>query len=114
MIIERGDIFLASLNPAAGAKQTGVRPVLVVQNDQTNKFIPTVTVVPLTSNLRASRFLFTVLISAAQLGLPQDSVALAFQIRTLDKSCLIRKAGHFNTEQMAAVDRALNIHPGLK
>jgi mRNA interferase MazF len=114
MNIERGDIFFASLNPVVGAEQAGVRPVWVVQNDQANKFIPTVTVVPLTSNLRASRFSFTVLISATQSGLPQDSVVLAFQIRTLDKSRLIRKAGHLNVDQMAAIDRALNIHLDLR
>ena len=58
--------------------------------------------------------IFTVLIPVPQSGLPQDSVALAFQIRPLDKSRLIRKAGHLNVDQMAAIDRAPTIHLNLQ
>ena len=58
--------------------------------------------------------IFTVLIPVTQAGLPQDSVALAVQIRTLDKSRLIRKAGHLNVDQMAAIDRAPTIHLNLQ
>lgn len=57
MNIRRGDIFLADLNPTVGIEQAGTRPVLVVQCDLANQRIPSVTVVPLTSNLRAGRFL---------------------------------------------------------
>lgn len=96
MDIARGDIFFASLDPVVGSEQAGVRPVLVVQNDEANARIPTVTVIPLTSNLRAGRFLFAVFIPASESGLPKDSVALAFQIRTLDRTRLARKAGHLS------------------
>ena len=38
MLIKRGDIFYADLNPVVGSEQGGVRPVLVVQNnDLVNK-----------------------------------------------------------------------------
>ena len=33
MLIKRGDIFYADLNPVVGSEQGGIRPVLVVQND---------------------------------------------------------------------------------
>ena len=33
MLIKRGDIFYADLNPVIGSEQGGVRPVLIVQND---------------------------------------------------------------------------------
>ncbi len=113
MGILRGDIFFANLDPVVGVEQAGTRPVLVVQNDQANAYIPTITVVPLTANLRASRFLFTVLIPAAESGLPKDSVALVFQIRTLDKSRLIQKAGHLSDALMQKIDAALEIHLDL-
>ena len=57
MHLHRGDVFMANLDPVVGFEQAGTRPVLVVQCDQANERIPTVTVVPLTSNLRAGRFL---------------------------------------------------------
>ena len=42
MLIKRGDIFYADLNPVVGSEQGGVRPVLVVQNNVGNKHSPTV------------------------------------------------------------------------
>jgi mRNA interferase MazF len=113
MEIQRGDIFFASLDPTLGFEQAGTRPVLVVQSDEINPFAPTVTVVPITSNLRAGRFLFAVMLPAKQSGLPQDSVALTFQVRTLDKSRLMRRAGRISPEKMLAIDRALRLHLAL-
>ena len=49
MLIKRGDIFYADLNPVVGSEQGGVRPVLVVQNNVGNKHSPTVVVVPISS-----------------------------------------------------------------
>jgi len=111
--IKRGDIFLADLNPTVGVEQAGTRPVLVVQCNLANARIPTVTIVPLTSNLKTSRFLFTVFVPAQESGLSKDSVILAFHIRTLDKSRLVHKMGTLSPKIMAAVDRALLLHLGL-
>ena len=37
MIVRRGEIFFAELNPVQGSEQGGTRPVLVVQNDIGNQ-----------------------------------------------------------------------------
>jgi mRNA interferase MazF len=113
MRIQRGDVFLANLDPTVGVEQAGTRPVLVVQCDPANERIPTVTVVPLTSNLRAGRFLFTVTVSATESGLPRDSVVLVFHVRTLDKARLIRWMSRLEAETMSRVDQALALHLGL-
>jgi mRNA interferase MazF len=113
MQIRRGDVFMANLDPVVGFEQAGTRPVLVVQCDLANERIPTITVVPLTSNLRAGRFLFTVTVSAAESGLTVDGVALVFHIRTLDQTRLIRKMGRLNPQTMARVDQALALHLDL-
>ena len=114
MKIRRGDIFLADLNPVRGTEQAGVRPVLIVQCNLANARIPTVTVVPLTSKLRAKRFLFTVFVSAEESGLSKDSIVLVFHIRTLDKSRLIHKMGSLSPHTMTTVDEALLLHLGLQ
>jgi len=113
MRVRRGDIFWANLAPTVGAEQAGTRPVLVVQCNLANQRIPTVTVVPLTSNLRAGRFLFTVTIPPSESGLPQPSVALVFHVRTLDKSRLSRRIGRLSPRTMTQVDQALALHLGL-
>lgn len=113
MRVQRGDVFLANLDPTVGTEQAGTRPVLVVQCDLANQRIPSVTIVPLTSNLRASRLLFTVTVPAAESGLPKDSVVLVFHIRTLDKSRLIRKMGHLSAHTIQRINQALVRHLSL-
>ena len=49
MIIKRGDIFYADLDPIIGSEQGGIRPVLVVQNNVGNRYSPTVVVLPVSS-----------------------------------------------------------------
>ena len=44
MLIKRGDIFYADLDPVVGSEQGGVRPVLVVQNNIGNRHSPTLVV----------------------------------------------------------------------
>ena len=52
MTVQRGDIWLANLNPIRGSEQAGIRPVLVFQNDAINRFTTTVLAIPLTTNMR--------------------------------------------------------------
>lgn len=113
MRVRRGDILLANLDPTVGVEQAGTRPVLVVQCDLANERIPTVTVVPLTSNLRAGRFLFTVIVPATESGLSRDSVLLVFHVRTLDKARLIRRMGQLEPQTMSRVAEALALHLSL-
>ena len=47
--MERGDIWLVSLDPAAGHEQQGARPVLIVSPAPFNKLTGTPVVLPITS-----------------------------------------------------------------
>ena len=53
MLIKRGDIFYADLNPVVGSEQGGIRPVLVVQNNVGNRHSPTIVVLPLSTAKKA-------------------------------------------------------------
>lgn len=48
-LMRRGDIYLVSLDPAAGHEQLGTRPVLVVSPDAFNKVTRVPVVLPITS-----------------------------------------------------------------
>jgi mRNA interferase MazF len=50
MIVKRGEIWLAELNPIRGSEQAGTRPVLILQNNSINRFTKTFLAVPLTTN----------------------------------------------------------------
>ena len=88
-------VFLAVLDPIIGSEQAGTRPVLVISREQINHILPVVNVIPLTSRRSAARVIYPneVLLPAGTAGLRVDSIALCYQIRTLDKSRLERVLG---------------------
>jgi len=88
-------IFFASLEPTQGSEQAGRRPVLVISRERINQRLPVVNVIPLTSRKSAERVIYPneVLLPADAVGLPVDSIALCYQIRTLDKSRLEEDKG---------------------
>jgi len=106
-MIMRGDLFSACLDPVVGSEQGGIRPVLVVQNDVGNKFSPTIIVVPLTSQREKPSLPTHILVSAGVDGLQKDSLLLAEQVRTIDKSRLLTRMGRLGEETMRQVDAAL-------
>ena len=55
MTIKRGDVWLANLSPTQGSEQTGIRPVIIFQNNTINKFTSTLLAIPLTTNLRRAK-----------------------------------------------------------
>lgn len=67
MSIQKGDVFLCTLDPTFGHEQRGRRPVVVLQNDIANDKLNTVMVAPLTSNLKARGYLLTVFVEAASI-----------------------------------------------
>ena len=96
MIIKRGDMFYADLSPVIGSEQGGIRPVLIIQNDTGNKYSPTVIAAAITSQTGKNKLPTHIEIGSSEIGLKSDSVVLAEQIRTIDKSRLKEKIGHID------------------
>ena len=92
-------IVEANLDPIAGSEQKGIRPVLIVSNEEFNQAMPNVTVVPLTSTKRR---LYPSEVSLPQgiAGQPVDSIIMAHQIRTISKQRLQRLIGHLEDPQL--------------
>ncbi|MBP3657646.1 MAG: type II toxin-antitoxin system PemK/MazF family toxin [Clostridia bacterium] len=107
MLVTRGDIFIADLDPVVGSEQGGVRPVVIVQNDRGNRFSPTVVCAAMTSRLGKADLPTHVWVSAHDSGLPSDSLVLCEQIRTIGKSRLRRRAGRIEGLALRRVDDAL-------
>lgn len=51
MNIKRYEIYFADLNPTIGSEIKKVRPVVIISQDEMNKYLKTVVVCPLTSEL---------------------------------------------------------------
>ncbi|HQE05668.1 MAG: type II toxin-antitoxin system PemK/MazF family toxin [Tepidanaerobacteraceae bacterium] len=113
MLVRRGDIFYADLNPVVGSEQGGIRPVLVVQNDIGNKYSPTVIIAAITSQIDKAKLPTHVELKSADYGLEKDSVILMEQLRTIDKRRLKEKITILDQDIMGKIDEALKISLGL-
>ncbi|MCW2276698.1 type II toxin-antitoxin system PemK/MazF family toxin [Heliophilum fasciatum] len=113
MVIRRGEVYYAELNPVVGSEQGGTRPVLIVQNDIGNQYSPTTIVAAITSQISKAKLPTHVEVPARRSGLDRDSVVLLEQIRTIDKTRLREKIGVLDEEMMHKVAQALEISLGL-
>jgi mRNA interferase MazF len=107
-LIRRGEVWVARLNPNQGAEVGKVRPVVVIQTDLlTDAGIPTVLVVPLTTQMRRGAELLRVLIPARE-RLVRDSYAMAEQPRALDRARLGEgPLTRLTAEELLKLERAL-------
>lgn len=106
--INREDIYLANLNPYKGSEQGGKRPVIIIQNNVGNHYSPTVIVTAVTSRFFKKRALPTH-VPLDNEELEKNSLALLEQIRTIDKSRLIRKIGRVPEEKMKEIGAAIHV-----
>jgi len=112
--IIRGEIVLANLEPVKGSEQGGTRPVLIIQNDIGNKFSTTTIIAPITSSIMKQEYPTNVLIKKEESKLSKDSTVLLNQIKTIDKSRIIKKISLLDNFTMNKVDRAIKVSLGLE
>ncbi|WP_136055750.1 type II toxin-antitoxin system PemK/MazF family toxin [Microbacterium sp. K24] len=116
-LLRRGQIILASFDPATGSEASKTRAAVVVSNNTANAVAvrrsrATVTVVPMTSNT-ANVLPFQVLLPAAATGLDRDSKAQGERVRTISTARIVRPVGWVPAELMGAIDEALRLHLSL-
>ncbi len=92
--MRKGEIWLVQLKNRDGHEQQGNRPGLIVAKSN-----GLATVIPLTKNLDRSNLPFTKIIDCSpENGLTEDSVALIFQVITLDESKFVQRKGNIKKE----------------
>jgi mRNA interferase MazF len=107
----RGQIYFASLDPIQGREQSGRRPVLVVSSNAINRQPLVITVIVGTDAANIQRdYPTNIRVTAAESGLPRDTVFLAFQLRSLDHSRFAGPvAGFLSPARMEDVANALRL-----
>ena len=111
-------IFLADLNPVIGSEQKGIRPVLIISDEDYSLLMPLVTILPITSK-RTGRNIYPneVLIDIdldKNSGLMNDSIILVHQIRTISKKRLRNNLGEIDRQiTVQNIEEALRIHLNL-
>jgi len=110
--ISRGEIYYAALDDAIGSEQSGHRPVAIIQSDLLNQNSPTTIVVPITSIIK-NPFMQSHCILPPHSPLCERSMALAEQIRTIDRQRLGAYIGRLQAKEMRDVEQALCYSLGL-
>ena len=117
-MIRRGEIYFVNLNPIKGHEQAGKRPVLVVSSNLLNSQPLVIIVIPGTKASNINRdYSVNVRVCAAESGLPEDTVFLCPQIRSLDHRRFfdahtnqqLTPAGKLTSAKMVQVETALRI-----
>ena len=87
MVVHRFDVYLINLDPTVGSEIQKIRPCLIISPDEMNRHIRTVIVAPMTTAGKEypTRISCTFKKKKGQIVLDQ--------IRTIDKSRLIKRLG---------------------
>lgn len=95
------NIFWADLNPIKGSEQAGIRPVLVISEEAVNQALPIVTIICLTSHKQWRKvYPIEVLLEPNDSHLPNSSIVMAHQIRSISKERLNDKCGFIQSEEV--------------
>lgn len=113
MNIKRGEIYLATLDPVIGKEISKTRPVVIISNNKNNLFSGTVTILPISSQNLDKIYPFEVFLPKESGNLPKNSKVKADQIRTIDKTRIIRLVGELKNNFMEDIEKAIKIHLDL-
>jgi mRNA interferase MazF len=113
-MLERGNIYLAKLNPARGAEPGKVRPVLVFQDNALNEVNhSTVIILPLTTNLIDDAFPLRFRLSKRE-QLDQDSDILCDQIRAIDiQRVMPNKIADISVDEVIQIEQMVQTIIGI-
>ena len=103
----RGEIYYADLDPHYGSEQGGKRPVIVIQNNTSNKFAPTVIVAAVTSKVTKKPNQPTHVLIDRNPAFSRPSMVLLEQIFTIDKERIQRLLGQTTPDEMYQINEAL-------
>jgi mRNA interferase MazF len=97
VVVKRFDVFLVNLDPTIGREIQKTRPCVVVSPDEMNRYIATVIIAPMTTKGQTypTRILCQFQGKGGQIVLDQ--------IRTVDKTRLVKKLGQISQDEQSAV-----------
>jgi mRNA interferase MazF len=110
VVVQRGEIWWASLPDPMRSEPGYRRPVLVIQSDDFNRSrIATVIALIITSNTKLAQAPGNVFLPQKLTGLPKDSVANVSQIVTVDRTFLTERTGVVAPGMMEQIEKGLRL-----
>jgi mRNA interferase MazF len=97
MVVNRFDVFLVNLDPTIGSEIKKTRPCLIISPNEINHHIATVIVAPMTTKGQP----YPTRVTCQFQG--QNGQIVLDQIRTIDKTRLVKLLGQITTEEQKTV-----------
>ena len=97
MVVSRFDVFLVVLDPTVGSEIQKTRPCVVISPDEMNLHLATAIVAPMTTKGKLYPSRVPVLFEG------KDGLIVLDQIRTVDKTRLVKKLGSIDSDEQKAV-----------
>ena len=97
MVAKRFDVFLVNLDPTIGSEIKKTRPCVVISPDEMNRYVATVIIAPMTTKGRT----YPTRVACQFQG--KDGQIVLDQIRTIDKTRLVKKLGQISQDEQVAV-----------
>lgn len=97
MVVNRFDVFLVNLDPTIGSEIQKTRPCLVISPNEINHNIATVIVAPMTTKGQT----YPTRVTCQFQG--QDGQIVLDQIRTVDKTRLVKFIGQISADEQKTV-----------
>lgn len=97
MVVARFDVFLVTLDPTQGSEIRKTRPGLIISPDSMNHAINTVIIAPMTTQGRA----YPTRVDCEFDG--KSGRIVLDQLRTVDKTRLVKRLGHIRRTEEAQV-----------
>ena len=95
--MHRFDVFLISLDPTVGHEINKTRPCLIISPDEMNNILATIIIAPMTTKNRK----YPTRVPIDFLG--KHGEIVLDQIRTIDRTRLVKKLGTISTSEARAV-----------
>jgi len=97
VVVRRFDVFLVNLDPTVGSEIRKTRPCVIISPDEMNRWIRTVIVAPMTTKGRD----YPTRVPCRFQG--KDGQIVLDQIRTVDKTRLVKKLGRLDEREQQEV-----------
>ena len=102
MEVNRFEVFLVSLDPTTGHEIKKTRPCTIISPDEMNRHIGTVIIAPMTTKVRN----YPSRVKCKFQGV--EGQVVLDQIRTVDKSRLVKKLGRLSASASESIIRVLS------
>lgn len=102
--VQKYQVWFANLGDGVGSEQKGIRPVVIIQNDVGNAHSPTTIVAICTTKVTKAK-LPTHFWLSLYCGLPERTLVMCEQIRTIDKNRLTEYVGDLQSCEKKCLTR---------